>query len=94
MLEFIKNSSRGLSRKLKFVAHLTADNVALRQQIIVLKGAGQRPKLKDRDRQFWVILSRICAGWRGAVVIVQPETVVRRHKRAFQALLAAQVRRR
>ena len=84
MLKFIKNSCRGLSRKLNVVAHLTAENVALRQQIIVLKRTQHRPKLKGRDRLFWVLPSRIWSGWRSAVVIVQPETVVRWHKRAFK----------
>lgn len=52
MLKFIKNCYRRLSRKLNIVAHLTAENVALRQQIIVLKRTQNRPKLKDRDRLF------------------------------------------
>ena len=84
MLKFIRNCCCRLRRKLHIVAYLTAENVALRQQIIVLKRNQPRPRLKDRDRLFWVLLSRIWSGWRRAVLIVQPETVVRWHKGAFK----------
>ncbi len=73
-----------LSRRLNIVANLTAENMALRQQLIVLKRNHKRPVLKERDRLFWVILSRLWSGWRDVVHIVQPETVVRWHKRAFK----------
>jgi putative transposase len=63
---------------------LAAENIALRQQLIVLKRKQKRPALKERDRLFWVLLSRIWPGWRDVVHIVQPDTVVRWHKRAFK----------
>jgi putative transposase len=37
------------------------------------------------DRLFWVTLSRLWAGWRRALIIVQPETVVRWHRAGFNA---------
>ncbi|MFT5522044.1 MAG: putative transposase [Enterobacterales bacterium] len=36
----------------------------------------KRPVLKERDRLFWVFLSRIWLGWRNTIMIVQPDTVV------------------
>jgi hypothetical protein len=36
----------------------------------------ERPKLRKRDRIFWSWLSRIWKGWRSALVIVQPGTVI------------------
>jgi len=84
MLKIIKNCCGWLSRKVNIVAHLTAENLALRQQLIVLKRNQHRPKLKERDRLFWVVMSRIWSGWRDALLIVQPDTVVRWHKRAFK----------
>ena len=77
MLRIIRICRRWVYRRLTIVANLTAENIALRQQLIVLNRKQSRPKLKERDRLFWVILSRIWAGWRSAVVIVQPDTVVR-----------------
>ncbi len=33
---------------------------------------------------FWVLLSRICSGWRASIHIVQAETVVRWHRHGFR----------
>ncbi len=83
MLEIIKNNCGWVCRKLNIVAYLTAENLALRQQLLMLERNRNRPKLKERDRLFWVIVSRICSGWRDALLIAQPDTVGRWHKRAF-----------
>jgi transposase InsO family protein len=40
--------------------------------------------LRKRDRIFWVWLSRIWAGWRSVLVIVQPDTVVGWHRQGFR----------
>ena len=73
-----------LVRKLNTVAYLTAENLAFRQQLIVLKRNQNRPQLKERDRVFWQVLSNIWPSWRDSLVIVQPETVIRWHRRAFK----------
>ena len=84
MLKIIKNWCVWLSRKLNIVANVAAENLALRQQLIVLKRNQRRPKLNARDRLFWVFISRIWSGWRDVLLIVQPETVIRWHKTAFK----------
>jgi len=84
MLKIIKDCCGWLSGKLSIIAYLTAENLALRQQLIVLKRNQHRPKLKERDRLFWVVISRVWSGWRDALLIVQPETVIRWHKKAFK----------
>ena len=43
-------------------AALAAENLALRQQLAVLKRSVKRPKLRTRDRLFWILLSRL---WKG-----------------------------
>jgi hypothetical protein len=83
MHKFIRNCLLWATRRINIVARLTAENIALRQQLIVLKRNQYRPALNERDRLFWVLLSHIWSGWRSAIVIVQPDTVVRWHKRAF-----------
>ena len=57
---------------------LIAENLALRHQIEVLKRNSTRPELRWRDRALWDVLSMIWSGWRDALYIVQPDTVVRR----------------
>jgi len=65
-------------------AELAAENLALRQQLAVLREKTKRPSLRQRDRVFWAILSRIWGNWRSALLIVQPDTVIRWHRRGFK----------
>ena len=43
-------------------AELAAENLALRQQLAVLQRQSQRPRLRKRDRIFWVWLSKFRTG--------------------------------
>ena len=63
---------------------LAAENLALRQQLAILEQKAKRPRLRQRDRIFWVWLSRLWKGWRSVLVIVQPDTVVRWHRQGFR----------
>ena len=65
-------------------ARLAIENLALRQQLAVCKQSVKRPKLRPRDRIFWVWLSRVWPNWQSALVIVQPETVIRWHRQGFK----------
>jgi len=65
-------------------AALVAENLALHQQLAVLQVSGKRPRLRKRDRIFWVWLSRLWANWRSCLMIVKPETVIRWHREDFR----------
>ena len=58
-------------------AALAAENLALRQQLAVLQVSVKHPRLRKRDRVFWVWLSRLWSGWRSCLMITKPETVIR-----------------
>ncbi len=60
------------------------ENLALRHQLAVYKKTVNRPKLRSSDRLFWIALSRVWAGWRQALVIVSPNTVLRWQRRRFR----------
>ena len=65
-------------------AALQLENLALRHQIGVLqRSSGKRPILTLVDRLLWVWLSRIWSGWRSALAIVRPETVLAWHRKGF-----------
>ena len=61
---------------------LQAEIIALRHQLLVLerRNIGHRLKVRAWDRIFWVWLSRLWAGWRSALLIVKPETVIAWHR--------------
>jgi len=65
-------------------AAIAAENLALRQQLGVLRRSAKRPRLRQRDRVFWVWLSRLWADWQSSLVIVKPETVIRWHRKGFR----------
>jgi hypothetical protein len=65
-------------------SRLIAENLALRQQLSVLRLSGKRPRLRKRDRIFLVWLSKLWKDWRSCLVIVQPDTVIRWHHQGFK----------
>ena len=65
-------------------ATLALENLALRQQLAVLRRSVKRPRLQSRDRAFWVLLRRFCPDWRSHLILVKPDTVVRWHRRGFK----------
>lgn len=75
-------------------ARLAAENLALRQQLIVLRRGRPRPSLRHGDRLFWVALSRIWPEWRASLLVVQPATVIRWHRRAWRGWWAWKSRKK
>jgi putative transposase len=66
-------------------AALELEILALRHQLLVLeRSRPRRLRLTPSDRLLWAWLSRVWCQWRGAVVIVKPETVVAWHRRGFR----------
>ena len=65
-------------------AALAMENLALRQQLAVYKRKQPRPPLTDLDRAFWTVLKDHFAAWADALIIVNPDTVVRWQKRRFR----------
>src|SRR5438876_2245133 len=63
---------------------LALENLALRQQLAVYKRTVPRPKLRALDRLLWVGLASVWTGWRRALVIVSPDTVLRWQRRRFR----------
>ncbi len=63
---------------------LVAENLALRQQLLVLHRSSNRPRLRHRDRLFWIALSQLWRDWRSILVIVKPETVIKWHRQGFK----------
>ncbi len=56
------------------------ENLALRQQLAVFRRTVKRPPLRHKDRLFWILLATTWRHWRTAVLVVQPDTVVRWHR--------------
>jgi hypothetical protein len=72
-----------LKSGLKDQTELALENLALRQQLAILKRNRPNPSLQGRDRIFWACLSSIWQKWRESLIVVKPETVVRWHRKGF-----------
>jgi len=72
-----------LKSGLKNQAELALENLALRQQLAILKRNRPYARLKKGDRLFWTFLSAIWQKWRESLIVVKPETVVQWHRKGF-----------
>src|SRR5580700_6508407 len=82
VLSFFSSIRQGFRSR----AALQAEILALRHQLLVLQRSTRSRKvhLSAADRLLWVWLSRLWSGWRSALVIVKPETVIAWHRRGFR----------
>ena len=62
---------------------LALENLALRQQLAILKRNRPHARLRRRDRLFWACLSSVWQRWRESLIVVKPETVIRWHRKGF-----------
>ena len=70
-------------------AGLVAENALLRQQLVVLRRQVKRPVPTPAERLRLVLLARLVRGWRGALLLVQPETLLRWHRQGFRLVWRA-----
>jgi transposase InsO family protein len=73
---------------------LALENLALRQQLAVWKARQPRPRLRETDRIFWILPSRLWTSWRHSLQLVRPATVVGWHRQGFRRYWAWKSRRR
>ncbi len=65
---------------------LLLENAFLRQQVIVLSRTAKRPAFTPWDCGLLVLLASRLRTWAGALLIVQPETVLRWHRQGFRTM--------
>src|ERR1017187_3730713 len=73
-----------LVRVFRLRRSLLLENLALRQQVNVLKRKHPKPKLRVLDKLFWVVARRFRSEWKQSLIVVTPETVVRWHRAGFR----------
>ena len=72
--------------RLESRASLEAENLVLRQQVIILsRKAWSRVRLRNIDRPIFVWLYRYFPAILNAITVVKPETVIRWLRRGFRA---------
>jgi len=84
MFNFSRLCLRLLARCFRSRRKLLLENLALRQQLAVLKRRQDRPTLLPFDKLFWMLACRFWSEWKKSLLVVTPETVVRWHRAGFR----------
>src|SRR5208283_4200586 len=84
MFRFIALCLGTLVRHLQARRSLLLENLALRQQLAVLKRRHPKPRISLLDKLFWVAVRGFWSGWKQSLIVVTPETVVRWHRAGFR----------
>ena len=84
MIKWLKIFLGTLLSTSRIQRELAIENLALRQQLAILKSRNPRPNLSSGDRLFWVVVSHLWSNWYAALHIVQPATVIRWHRMGFK----------
>ena len=63
---------------------LALENLALRQQVTMLRQSVKRPHATAADKLFWILFSRYVDDWRQVLHGLHPDTVVRWHRQGFR----------
>jgi len=74
----------------KSKTELVAENALLRQQLIILRRQVKRAACTKTDRLVMILLARASRTWKQALLIVQPETLLRWHRQGWETLLEIQ----
>ena len=65
-------------------SELAFENLALRQQLAIVKRKTKRPKLTHADRAFRIALCGLWPDWQSALILVKPEPVIGWHRKGFK----------
>lgn len=63
---------------------LLAENALLCQHLIILSRQVKRPVCTKKDRVLLVLLARAARMWKPALLIVQPDTLLKWHRQVFR----------
>jgi hypothetical protein len=77
---------RSFTRLLCSRRDLLLENLALRQQLAVLKARRPKVRLSTPDKLFWVLARKLWRDWKQSLIVVTPETVARWHRAGFRLL--------
>src|ERR1017187_9732096 len=95
MIGFLTSLLLVVRSRLRSRARLEAENLVLRQQVIVLsRKSRSRVWLRNIDRLILVWMYQLFPSILDAITVVKPETVIRWHRRGFRAYWRWKSRRR
>src|SRR5260370_5902546 len=73
-----------LSDMVRTKPELVVENALLRQQLVVLQRQVKRPRFNRWDRMVLLWLANKVRSWKSALLILQPDTLLRWHRDGFR----------
>ena len=67
-------------------SQLIAENALVRKPLIILHRQVKRPACTKADRTLLVLLARLVRTWKQALLLVQPDTLLRWHREPFRLI--------
>jgi putative transposase len=67
-------------------SQLIAENGLLRKPLIILSRQVNRPVYRKADRLLLVLLARVVQTWKHALIVIQPDTLLRWHREPFRVV--------
>jgi hypothetical protein len=71
---------------LKSRIQFALENLAIRQQLAMLRQSVRRPRVTFGDRLCWIFYAKNVSGWRALLHTPHPDTVVRWHRECFRQI--------
>src|SRR5262252_10782191 len=84
MLELVRLLLATLVAAVRHRQRLVVENLLLRRQLQVALRSQRRPRLRARDKLFWLLVRRLHQDWRRHLLLVRPETVLGWHRRGWR----------
>ena len=83
MLELVRFALATIVATVRSRRRLVVENLLLRQQLQVALRSQRRPRLRARDKLFWLVVRRLHRDWRRHLLLVRPETVLGWHRQGW-----------
>lgn len=84
MLELVQLALATIVATVRSRRRLVVENLLLRQQLQVALRSQRRPRLRARDKLFWLVFRRLHRDWRRHLLLVRPETVLGWHRQGWR----------
>jgi putative transposase len=84
MIELLRLLLATLAGALRSRQRLLLENLLLRQQLQVALRSQRRPRLRIRDKLFWLVARRVHRSWRHHLRLVRPETELGWHRQGWR----------
>src|ERR1700737_3729451 len=84
MLQLILLILRSVLSAFRSRRNVALENLVLRHQLQVALRTNRAPRLRSPDRVLWVWVRWLWPSWRDHLLIVEPETVIRWHRKGWR----------